>query len=353
MRTQGFFAQLTGQRLPSTKDKPVTIYVFENPVLHAMHVAIEINSAAYVSLVTDEEFDFDGLNVKELRNGIPAYFIPSFKEECQLYGFLNCPAIRQKYVRGKCTAQEILKIIETLTPDEKRLIKKIGQPQHKVTLYSLDIEKMLAHVTKIKEETVKWAPWAGTVIHQRNTYNCASVVMELLNVGGIQRLLIPPAELCSYLGALLGLAYALTHCPTTINMILGLMIGGFSGRIIGGAYEGCTSVQYFLNVIAREQKDDLTVVLGLSAASILSNAFVRSFLRLLIVYPAIIYPVSLRNFLTSLGCTSMYASILALPEEVLDLAQSARREERAMYVEVQKKKEESPQLEVSGARATM
>lgn len=331
MLTQGFFAQLTGQRAPLTKDKTTTIYVFENPFLHAMHVAIEINSSAYVSLVTDAEVDFDGLSVKELRNGIAAYFIPSFSEECQLYGFLNCPAIRQKYVRGKCTAQEILKIIETLTPDEKRQIKKIGQPQHKVTLFSLDVEKMLAHFTKIKEETVKWAPFSGTWNHQRNTYNCASIVMELLNVGGIQQLLIPPAELYSCIGALLGLAYALTHCPTIINMIFGLIIGCLSGRIIGGACEGFTNIQYFLNVVAREQKDDLSAVLGLSALSIFLHAFIR------------IFPVSLRQ-----------ASILALPEEVLTVVEQARTEERSRYVETKKSEElATDQLEVSASRATM
>jgi hypothetical protein len=333
MLSQGIFAQAIGTRTQIDRQSYAKISLFEYRHFHAKHVSIEVcykGDKEYISFVTDIIPDFgDSSNPFKLRNGIPAFFIPSFKDECQLCGFLNHPKIKTKFAKKKRTARENLEIIKDLSLKEKEKLQKLCHPQNVITLFGLDAEKMLRHARQLKEnEKISWAPFAGTLNHQPHVYNCASMVMELLYVGGIASLLSGRIKLHGYIGALLGFAYVLAHCPTIINLIYGIIVGFIAGGIIGGACEGFNNIQYFLNVLAREQKDSLSAVLGLRATSI----FLHSFLR--------IFPSTLTQ-----------SSILALPAHVFDMAQEAKKQEDAMYLHVNLKDQASDQK--VAARVTM
>lgn len=314
--------QTTGKRLPwpHGKENKVKLYSFKNIDLIAGHVAMEIyhkGECYFISLMIDTHDTFLNRNILQLREGVSSFFVPSLDEECLFHGFNNSRPDIWQYVplafrdksEVKLTVKETLEIIALLPAEQKKLIEKAGRPNNEITLYSLDTEKMITKAKEYRENPkAQWASFAGTAFHQKNTYNCASLVLEILYAGNMADLLVAERDIFSFIGALLGLTYTLTHCPSLMGAILGLVVGFIAGRFIGGAIEGYTNIQNLLNITATQSNDQLSTVLGLRVLSALLNSF------------GALIPGN-----------PDFSSILTLPSNVFHLAAQAQRREDALY----------------------
>lgn len=324
-----FFYKLSGTRTP-LKEKiahsRVEILAWYHPLcIPAQHMALRVvheGEEHYLSFSPDSLLGLSEKQFLELRKGVKASFVRMYDDELLIQGFRNAwPQIKEELNQEqlsilhygsikKVSDVEILEITKYFTNEKNNELRAKGHPSEIVILYSLDTKRMLEKINQLKEkaDSITWASWAGTSFHQENTYNCASIVLEVLYEGGFDKLISSSNDLLGISGLLLGTTFTLVTQPLWITAIIQIVVATMSGRGLGGAYEGYTGIQSFLNLAASQGHDNLGSVLGLRVLTALFSAF-----------------------LGAVKTGPVFPAFLTIPRDVLDLTHQAKTEEEAIY----------------------
>lgn len=242
------------------------------------------------------------------REGIKAEFKDSFDDELLIQGFRikYCNDLEALELRNEAT----LKRIRQLEPEEQDLLRKMGKPTQTEELHCLNLEKMIVEVQWLKEsESVRWAAWSATQTSQKDTFNCASIILHVLNRGGLGELVSSYHDALGLLsGMLLGVAAGMQG-GALLTVTLDFLTGLFFGRVIGGAYEGASDAQSLIDIFANAKHEKGLKIIGLRIATTLFSA-VSSVLKVGVI-------------LEELFCTT--------PQHVMERMQEAVRNESALY----------------------
>jgi hypothetical protein len=338
-----FLYQLTGyrDRSPNAMDDKVTLYEFSHPIYNpSSHLGLLVEKGGqpyYFSFSPKDARGLKEIPFGMLREGREGFVLSDFEEETLLWGFRHAwnddfPAqlkdnqiekflnyfdenrqtvgepsdfIRKnfKYL-SDCQLLEIAKLFPDAT---KSTLKSHGQPDGMTVLKTLDLDAMIAKMKHFEDKPPTWAPWASTYLHKENTYNCGSIILDILYTGKMGRLVTSSATQWSMVGALLGLL-SLIKTDEAALVCAAIGIGFAGGRVAGGAYDGCKNVQYFFNMNANTENDKTSIVVGLRILSIF--------------FGAILGPLKTGPF---------FPAFLTLPKNVMSLATEAKAAEDSCY----------------------
>jgi len=74
-------------------------------------------------------------------------------------------------------------LVESLDKDEK--LQHDQPPDHDITLYSLDVERINSEFLKFKASQCNWSIWGSTFFSGKKTRNCSGLIEHLLEISGI------------------------------------------------------------------------------------------------------------------------------------------------------------------------
>lgn len=323
-----FFSRLAGLRKPmfnpgNLYDYAEVLSWFHPECTPAQHVVLRIvkggQETHYLSFAPKRLEVWSTRSYFQTRHGIEAAFINSYEDELLLQGFRNAwPAIKSELntqqlslIKNdsikKVSDYEILQIARDLSDAKKAELRDRGKPGEVIQLRSLDLHAMSKKVESFTsaEGRTTWASWAGTCFHEKDTYNCAAMVLEVLYAGGLSDLISSKNDLLGELGLLIGAGYfVFQNSQNWLDAVIDLGVGFAAGRCLGGIYEGYTGIQTYLDVISAQGKDNIFSVLGLRLLSTSLAAVIGT------LKPGIVVP-----------------AVLALPRDTLNLAHQAKIEE--------------------------
>jgi len=322
------------QPLPNGLQGCVEILAWYHPeCVPAQHIVLLIRDAGEKHYLSFSPRVLHGLSERsfcQLREGVDGIFVDNYEDELLIQGFRNAwPNInndlteaQQTFIKNntfkKLSDIEILELTQHFSFNKKAELRQLGEPTEVIELRSLNVEAMINKINLYKTAStpMKWASWSGTFLHKPNTHNCASIVLDVLYTGGLGHLIHSNRDLLTAAGALLGASYALIYNKAYLETLTEIAIqtvqyavGGLVlGRATGGAMEGYTEIQSFLNLVAIQGKDNIGSVLGLRFGITLLSAVVG---------------------LIKQG--SIVPSIVTLPREVLNLVYQAKVREEETF----------------------
>lgn len=340
-----FFNKCVGNRapLPNGIKDSVRVYCWgPDKLLPALHISLEITRGGeryYVSFSPHSIEGLEHLSIQQMRSGIPAYFLGSFEEERLYRGFKRAHEDDEEI--KKLRHEDILKRAQQLPSQTQESLKILGNPNETVELHSLDLEKMIKRVRFLKRRSdiqselklsqtehphyeTKWASWASTDFHQKDTYNCSSIILDVLYEGGLNNLISTYHDTlgaaCGLLGTALGIASYMNN-RILQEAVLKLATTLFAGRGVGGFIDGWNDMQSILNLSARNAKPDPTQ----QNFSILKNGAQHIGLRLMsATFSSLVALIKYGPIVPDLLATT--------PELVMNLVHQAKREEDALYL---------------------
>lgn len=320
-----FFKTLVGSRSAVTDfTQCVEVLAWYHPeCVPSQHMALRIRELGHIHYLSFSPKSLHGLAERpflDLPKGVEGVFIPTYEDELLIQGFRNAwPAIQnelsdqQKSFISRSSIRkisdiEILGIAQSkqFSHERKEELRKIGKPTEIIELRTLDINAMVTKLNQFKspETNMQWASFCGTYKHQKNTHNCASIVLDLLYEGGMGAMITSNNDLLGLAGTLLGVGYTYFTGYYWLHIIKNISFGLLFGRCIGGAYEGYTGIQSFLNLLSTQGKDNCGSILGLRVLSTCFSAIVG------VIKPGPVVP-----------------AFLTIPRNVLDLAHQAKVDE--------------------------
>lgn len=314
------FYHLIGKRIPPINclTDMAEIIMWDHPdYLPAQHIALKIIRHGAHYYLSFSPSTRRGLEERSnLRSGVPGYFVENFEDDLLIQGVRLSPPKEQKEIIDKPLNE--VTVIEILAnakqSQHSSTIKQYGRPQEVIQLHHLDLDKMIEKIKRLKSTAAQWAAWSGTYFHKPNSYNCASVVLDVLYEGGLGHLISAKHDLLGIAGMLLGIGYVYFYSQTWIINFFNIALGILIGRGVGGMLEGYIGIQSFLNLTARQHKDDTPTLLGLRILSTCFSAFIG------LVKPGPVIP-----------------AFLTLPRDIMNLAQQAKMEEESLLLRPQLK----------------
>ncbi|MFI4957476.1 MAG: hypothetical protein ACHQAX_09775 [Gammaproteobacteria bacterium] len=229
---------------------------------------------------------------KACHQGREAYVMTSYAHEQLIWG------VRKKWLRlqSKLNPEQLVLLPENLSiaqvsdktlleiallfpPSIQSELSMVYEPERFV-LNNLDIESMISKIRHFKSDSGKqlWAPWAGSLWRNRNTHNCASIILEILYAGKLRRRVHSPHDMASILVGLGCFMVSLLLKMQPIEMLIAMTAGFFIGRILGGAYEGYDGINHYLQMRKLLYKDPIRVIIGFKLFSSLVCAIAGIFI---------------------------------------------------------------------------
>lgn len=345
-----FFNKCVGNRapLPNGIKDSVKVYCWgPSKSLPALHTALEVTrdgQSIYLSFCPHAIEGLDNLPPSQLGRGFPGYFQESFDQQRLYEGFRK--AHEEEKDIEKFSYEIIMRRAKKLPEKTQQELKTLGDPDEKVELHSLDLDKMIKKIHFLKrlastdltefklleeKETVayaaKWGSWASVYSHQTDTYNCSSIVLEVLYEGGMNNLTSTIHDPLGVAGGLLGTALGIAsylNNQVLQEAVLNLVAGFFGGRGAGGFVDGWIDIQSVINLMARADKSDAT-----KCVTKLKNGAQHLGLRVMgALLTAVVSLVKSGPIIPEWLATT--------PELVMSLANQAKREEDALYLPVSK-----------------
>jgi hypothetical protein len=328
------FNKLVGNRqsIPNAPNDSVEIFAWHHPIYApAHHVALRVTQGSevhYLSLSPTTHPNYSGCSLFDLRIGIEGHFLNSYEEELLIQGFRKAwPAIKdalnenQKLllptetaghadIMKKLTDKAALQIASFFPLDVQNELRIKGAPVQVIQLRSLNLESMIAKIKLLKspESKTKWALWSATRIQEKNTYNCASSVFSVLDEGGFHNLIESSNYLLGIAGGLMGALYAYSYSQSWRDSIKNIAISTLVARGIGGAYDGYTGVQSYLDFNLTKGKESHGAAIALRMLS-----------------------STLSGFMGAMLPGPMVPSVIAMPVEMMKLTREAKEEEDARF----------------------
>lgn len=346
-----FFNKFVGNRapLPNGVKNSVKVYCWgPDKLLPALHTALEITKGDERYYLSFSPYTIEGLehlSILEIRSGVSAYFQENFEQE-RLYRGYRRAHEDDKEINKLCH-DDILKRAQQLPSHTQDVLKILGNPNETVELHSLNLEKMIKKVNFLKRPSeaqseskliqaeklsyeTRWASWASTYFHQKNTYNCSSIILDILYEGGLNNLISTYHDTFGAVGGLLGTALGIASYMNNRMLqeaVLKLAISFFAGRGVGGFADGWNDIQSILNLIVRNAKTDSTQQNLSAKCKSLQNGALHIGLRLM------------SATFSSLVALVKYGPIVpewlaTTPELVMNLVHQAKREEDTLYLPV-------------------
>lgn len=301
------------KQLPNSLTESVRIYCW-GPLKHltGKHIALEVvrnGKAYYVSFSPCTISELPNQSLFHLRQGIRGEFKNSFDDELLIQGYRKAHIDNQKIqILGN---DAILSFISELSVEDQNRLRELGNPAQIAELHSLDLDEMIVEINRLKNaDEILWGAWAGSILHQERTYNCASIILCVLYKGGLERLVSTYHDVLGVIGGILFGFISYWNNMALFAIIINLIKGIFLGRFIGGAYEGWTEIQSVFDLSAMEGK---------------GNKFQTVLLRLVsAICSAVVALLKTGAFIPELFNTT--------PQLVMDMMQKAQRAESALYL---------------------
>jgi hypothetical protein len=324
------FHKLVGNRLPLkiAVNDSVEIFAWYHPIYApAHHVALRITKGQeiyYLSISPTIHPNFSGCSLFDLRKGIDANFLSSYEDELLVQGLRNTwPAIKDTFneeqkklipaetsipseTMKKITDREALEIARLFPVEMQDKLRLKGTPVQTIQLRSLDLDPMIARIKLLTapENKTKYALWSDTKLQEKCTYNCASAIYSVLAEGGFGNLIESSNYLFGIAGALIGASYAYNYATSWRDAVKDITIATLAGRGIGGAYDGYTGIQSYLNFNVAKGKDSQSAAIAFRILSTTLSGFIGA------IMPGPVIP-----------------SVIAMPADIMKLASEAKSEE--------------------------
>ncbi len=235
--------------------------------------------------------------LKKKWEGYPPFWVDSLEDDCLIEGFRH-----EQKENPKQNGFEILDAIKSGKSKPQPL-----KPEKTIRLNTLDTQVMHDTLQAYKQSNPQWGPFSGTWLHTKGTYNCASITLHLLQVGGIEKVA------CSYSQNWRDLALATTLLASpffSLSILSGaycLGIAWAGGSVAGGCADGLEDIQNIQRVIDIQKGKSIGRRAGLNVLALLISGFGS------IVIP---HPI---------------AKLLTLPDQVMSVVESAAKYERQCY----------------------
>lgn len=286
-----FFNTLVGNRqpLPNGIKDGVKIYCWgPTRCITALHIGIEVNRGSERHYLSFYPYSVDAdRSLSQIRTGTAAYFEENFDMECSYQGYRKANDHDPEIIN--LNAEVIFDRISKLPREEQAELRRLGSPNDTIELHSLDLEKMIQKIAYFKRVAplqaeskqldkaepllsseehkdspayeAKWGAWASVKLHQKDTYNCSSMALEVLYAGGLQNLTSTLHDAMGVAGGLLGTGLGVAsylNNRVLQEAFIKLAIGFFGSRGAGGFVEGWVDMQSVLNLAVRSEKPDAT-----------------------------------------------------------------------------------------------
>lgn len=188
----------------------------------------------------------------QLMSGTEGGFVSSLEDAMMIEGFRRSWKGDKKELL-EMSDDDKLKIAKSGDYAESRLIT-LGKPTHQITLGNLDLDTMINTINQIKSEKPLWAPVGGTILHQHNTENCASIIAKVLHAGGARNIVRSENDQMGKMCALPAFLIAAAHELGVVEIALATVGGFIGGRFIGGAAEGYNASEAMGHLMQKEHK---------------------------------------------------------------------------------------------------
>lgn len=195
-----------------------------------------------------------------LMSGTEGSFIGSLAE-AQLVEGLRCS---QDQLPSTVTRQSFFEMGDgeklalakrTFSEEDQRTFREVGKPTHEITLRDLNLDVMISLIFQIKnQECPKFAPWAGTILHQTNTENGASIIARILEAGGASKIAPAHNDELGWIVPIPVLLMCLSHRLPAMDVVLLTLSAMMLARFLGGVDEGWRAVNAISHLVQKEHK---------------------------------------------------------------------------------------------------
>ncbi len=172
----------------------------------------------------------DGTILDQLKkecDGFAPYWVDTLENDCLIIGYLHSAGADLHL-----NPREILEVIK------KKQFDSPMQPTRSVKLFSLDAKKMLYALNKYKNNEHKYASFAGHAHHAPGVHNDASLILFLLQEGGIADSTSSYSELLRDTGLILSVITSPFWAKTVLQALTMCFLSCFAGAAVGGAIDG-------------------------------------------------------------------------------------------------------------------
>lgn len=259
------------------------LLVWGHPVYNpAYHLGVRIQSQGKEHYFSFSPISLDGttsMSLGELHQGRESYAITSYDNEKLIWG------LRKKWIRLRGilsdeqkallpndlsiaqVSDKILLDVAVLFPSSIQSELSLVYEPEKISLNHCDVTTMIKKIKHFctDEGRQLWAPWAGSLWRNKDTHNCASIILEILYAGKLKRFAHSMHDILGVVGAFIGFSVSLIIQP---EVCLLSTLGAFIiGRVLGGAYEGYVDIEYYLQMRKLLKKDSAIVIIGFKVLS--------------------------------------------------------------------------------------
>ncbi|MHB1949834.1 MAG: hypothetical protein ACYCQI_17185 [Gammaproteobacteria bacterium] len=224
------------------------------------------------------------------RNGVDSFFTNNLDEDCLIQGFRHaCPEIFNYINENKVLGYElnekklksmsefqILELVRKL-PLEKQNELKSNSKLDTFYLKSLDVDTMIEKINELRSVSgMKWALVSGTHYHREHTYNCASLSLQILYAGKLDKLVSSVnQDIFSMSGLALGIALAYLGNASLLQTLIYVILGSVSGKAFYDCIEGSQS---YIKIQSDQGRDSSLMTAGIYAATATLSFIFGSFI---------------------------------------------------------------------------
>jgi hypothetical protein len=231
--------------------------------------------------------------------GVEPYWVGSLEDDCLIEGYRHFST-----ENPKANAKVILEAVKAAG------FKRKLEPEVSIRLNSLDAKAMLDAFRAYKASDHKWGFISGVLVNAPGVHNCASVVLHLLMIGGIEKMAGSYGEWMRNLG----IGASLVTAPFWASSLLPLAgytaLSGIAGALFGGSVDGILDIQNFIRVTEIQAGKSVSTRLGLTMASTIISALGSLFAQ-----------------------QHLTGKLLTMPDTVMTLVKAAHDFERQNYTQ--------------------
>lgn len=148
---------------------------------------------------------------------------------------------------------EKLKLIQERNLSAQLLSLPAGKPTQTITLRTLDFNAMICQYYVLKSTPPLFAPAAGTVLHQANTENCATIIARVLHAGGANRSTSSCNDALGWVFLPI-LIWGVCSDNSGSDVLLMTLAAGLLGRLLGSMSEAWNAADAIGALMHREHK---------------------------------------------------------------------------------------------------